>query len=65
MFSPRLVGVTHVEERPCDGGIAHLAVKSIEKVDSDLKVNLYNNIVLAGGTTLMKGFYERFCMELK
>jgi len=49
----------------CDGGIAHLAVKSINKVDSDLKVNLYNNIVLAGGTTMMKNFYERFTMELR
>lgn len=42
-----------------------MAVKSIDKVDSDLKVSLYNNIMLAGGTTMMNGFYERFCMELK
>jgi len=40
MFSPHLVGVTQVEDKPCDGGIAALAVKSIDKVDSDLKVNL-------------------------
>ena len=65
LFRPSLVGVYEVEEQKCDGGIAHLAVKSIEKVDSDLKVSLYNHIVLAGGTTLMKNFYERFTMELR
>ena len=65
IFRPSLVGVHQVEEYNCDGGIARLAVKSIEKVDSDLKVNLYNNVVLAGGTTLMKNFYERFTTELR
>ena len=38
---------------------------AIEKCDSDLKINLYNNIVLAGGTTLMKGFTERFDNEIR
>ena len=33
--------------------------------DSDLKINLYNNIVLAGGSTLMPGFRERFDREIK
>jgi actin-related protein len=37
-----------------------MAYRSIEMCDSDLKINLYNNIVLAGGTTLMPGFKERF-----
>jgi actin-related protein len=30
-----------------------------------LKINLYNNIVLAGGSTLLPGFYERFDYEIK
>ncbi len=38
---------------------------SIEKCDADLKINLYNNIVLAGGTTMMEGFHERFDYEIK
>ena len=42
-----------------------MAYHSIEKCDSDLKINLYNNIVLAGGTTLMKSFPERFDFELR
>ena len=41
-----------------------MAWKSIEKCDNDLKINLYNNIVLAGGSTLMPGFRERFEDEI-
>ena len=41
-----------------------MAAKSIDKCDSDLKINLYNNIVLAGGSTIMPGFKERFENEL-
>ena len=64
MFQPSIIGVMHPEFDSCPGGIAQLACKSIDKCDSDLKVNLYNNVVLAGGTTLMKNFYERFKLEL-
>ena len=42
-----------------------MAFRSIEKCDNDLKINLYNNIVLAGGSTLMPGFKERFEMEIE
>ena len=35
-----------------------------KQCDNDLKINLYNNIVLAGGSTLMPGFRERFEMEI-
>ena len=46
-------------------GIAKIAYDAIEKCDSDLKINLYNNIVLAGGTTLMRGFTDRFDAEIR
>jgi len=46
-------------------GIAKMTFDSIEKCDNDLKINLYNNIVLAGGTTLLPGFQERFEYEIK
>lgn len=52
-------------EADCKGGIARIAYESIDKCDSDLRVDLYNNIVLAGGTTMMKGFVERFEYEMK
>lgn len=45
-------------------GIVRMAYDSIEMCDSDLRINLYNNIVLAGGTTLMPGFKERFQSEI-
>ena len=58
IFNPSLIGS---EEQ----GLATIAYKAIEKCDSDLKINLYNNVVLAGGSTLMPGFHERFDHELK
>ena len=65
MFDPAIVDVAHPEFESCPGGIARLAYHSIEKCDSDLKINLYNNVVLAGGTTLIKNFDQRFNFELK
>lgn len=58
IFNPRLKGSE-------DLGLANIAYRAIEKCDADLKINLYNNIVLAGGTTLLPGFHERFDMEIK
>ena len=65
MFDPTIVDVSHPEYSECAGGIARLAYQSILKCDSDLKISLYNNIVLAGGTTLLRQFDERFNMELR
>jgi actin-related protein len=45
-------------------GIAQMTATSIDKCDSDLKLKLYENIVLAGGTTVMPGFRERFEDEI-
>ena len=39
-------------------GIAELAFNAIEKCDPDLQISLYNNIVLAGGTTMLPGYKE-------
>ena len=64
LFDPSKIDVQMLEFE-ATGGIAQLAWRSIEKCDSDLRINLYNNIVLAGGTTLMKRFPERFDYELR
>jgi actin-related protein len=45
--------------------LANIAFTAIEKCDNDLKINLYNNIVLAGGTTMLPGFTERFEYEIR
>ena len=34
-------------------------------MDIDLRMNLYNEIVLAGGNTMFDGFPERYIKELK
>jgi len=57
IFNPSLIGSKMK-------GIAQMANASIEKCDSDLRINLYNNIVLAGGSTVMPGFKERFEDEI-
>lgn len=53
------------KEDKLKGGIAKMAFESIRQCDSDLKMSLYSNIMLAGGTTMMRGFYERFESELR
>lgn len=58
LFNPRLIGVE-------EDGFAQMAQKSIEMCDEDLRTNLYGNIVLAGGTSLMNGFTERFEDEIR
>jgi len=71
LFNPEKIGYKYDEfngegdNSNLNGGIAKLAFESIKQCDSDLKVSLYNNIVLAGGTTMMNGFYERFDQEMR
>lgn len=38
---------------------------SINRTDLDLRKDLYQNIVLSGGSTLTKGFGERLLFEVK
>ena len=57
LFTPSVIGG---EEK----GMVDMAYHSIEKCDPDLRINLYNNIVLAGGTTVMPGFKDRFEDEI-
>ena len=40
-------------------GIHKLTFKSIMKCDVDIRKDLYNNIVLSGGSTMFKGIDER------
>lgn len=53
------------EDHHLRGGIARMAFASIQQCDTDLKVSLYNNIVLAGGSTMMRGFHDRFDSEMR
>lgn len=42
-----------------------MLISSIKKTDIDLRKTLYKEIVLAGGTTLLNGFPERFINEVR
>merc|ERR1711988_342859 len=57
LFQPSFIG----KEAP---GIHNMVFNSIMKGDVDLRKELYNNIVLSGGTTMYPGMGERMTKEL-
>lgn len=58
MFQPSFIG------REC-AGIHELVYNSIMKSDSDIRRDLWQNLILSGGNTLFPGFAERLLKELK
>jgi len=46
------------------GGVHELVYQAISKADAELRADLYANIVLAGGSTMFRGFAERLAREL-
>ena len=52
LFSPDKIGL----EYP---GVHEMVVNAIKKCDIDLRKNLFNSIIAAGGTTLFTGFSDR------
>lgn len=57
LFSPSWVGREH-------GGVATVAAESIRLTDVDLRREIFQNVILAGGSTLASGFCSRFLQEL-
>lgn len=55
----KLASNSHVNFR-YNLAVVQLLANSLSKVDIDLRNTLYNEIVLAGGNTMMDGFPERF-----
>ena len=45
-------------------GIDKMLVKSVRKCDIDLRKDLYENIVLSGGTTMIPGMRDRMLQEV-
>lgn len=58
LFDPEIIG----EESP---GVHQVVVDAINRVDLDLRKNLYSNIVLSGGSTLCRGFGDRLLNEVR
>eukprot|EP00971_Amphidinium_carterae_P258231 5125811-Amphidinium_carterae.1 len=57
LFKPHLIGKEA-------NGIHELVFQSIAKSDCDLRRELYANVVLSGGTTILPGLGERMAREL-
>ena len=53
LFDPNLMGLE-------SKGIHHLVHDTINKCDIDVRRELYNNIVLSGGTSMFEGMQTRW-----
>lgn len=58
LFKPSFIGIEQE-------GIHKLTFKSIMKCDVDIRKDLYNNVVMSGGTTMFTGIAERMNKEIK
>jgi actin len=58
LFKPSMVGVEA-------DGIASITYNSIARCDVDIRRDLYNNIVLSGGTTMIPGLAARMHKEVE
>jgi len=58
LFKPNFIGLEQE-------GIHKLTFQSIMKCDVDIRKDLYNNIVMSGGTTMFNGIAERIQKEIK
>lgn len=58
LFNPKIVNLTM-------RGLPDQVIESILKCDNDLRPDMYGNIVLSGGSSMMKGFLERMEKDLK
>jgi len=58
IFKPNFIGLEQE-------GVHKLAYSSIMKCDVDIRKDLYNNVVLSGGSTMFNGIAERMQKELK
>jgi len=58
LFKPNFIGLEQE-------GVHKLTFQSIMKCDVDIRKDLYNNIVMSGGTTMFTGIAERMQKEIK
>jgi actin beta/gamma 1 len=59
LFNPALVGI-----ESCHAGIHQLVFSSIQRTDVDIRKDLYANVLLSGGTTMLPGLDARLTKEL-
>ncbi|XP_058080102.1 actin-103-like isoform X2 [Magnolia sinica] len=57
LFDPNRIGIE-------SGGVHEAVFKSIKRCDVDIRSEMYGNVVLSGGTTLLPGLPDRLAKEL-
>lgn len=63
LFNP--IKVESTDEEDFKGGVAHMIQATIGMCDAQLQNDLYKNIVLAGGSSMLAGFGGRMRSEIK
>jgi len=58
LFNPALIGLEYV-------GIHQCLVNTISRCDLDIRRSMFNDVLLAGGSTLFEGFGERLLSEVR
>lgn len=58
LFKPNFIGLEQE-------GIHKLAFAAIQKCDEDIRKDLYNNVVMSGGSTMFTGIAERMQKEMQ
>ena len=58
LFKPNMIGKKF-------DSISKICYDSIQKCNADIRNDLYNSIVLSGGSSMYNGFPERFYKEIK
>ena len=57
LFDPRRVGMEF-------GGVHEIVLRSIRRCDMDIRREMFGNLVLSGGTTVIPGLADRLAKEL-
>ncbi|XP_050262812.1 actin-like [Quercus robur] len=57
LFDPRIVGME-------SGGVHEIVLRSIRRCDMDIRREMFGNLVLSGGTTMIPGLADRLAKEL-
>lgn len=57
LFDPKRIGVE-------SGGVHEIIVRSIRRCDMDIRREMFGNVVLSGGTTVIPGLADRLAKEV-
>lgn len=58
LFHPSDIGIPQM-------GIPEALIHSVMATPTQMQPHLFNNILLSGGNSVFRGFYERFCREVR